>query len=83
MAEESLHEGSEKPLHKAVKVWPGLHWRLQDIRGARAMGYLPWRAVYKEWDQPKRGKRVAVCRAGRAEPAKRFDIRHGATGLES
>jgi hypothetical protein len=32
-------EGSERPLHETVKAKSGLHWRLQDVRGARAMGY--------------------------------------------
>lgn len=31
----------EKPLHEAVRVKPGLHWRLQDTGDARAMECLP------------------------------------------
>lgn len=46
------------------------------------MECLPWRAAYREWDQPKREKWVAVSRAGRAESSKLFDVRPGALGLE-
>ena len=31
----SLQEGSESPLHEAVKVKPGLCWRPQDVRDAK------------------------------------------------
>lgn len=37
---ESLSGGQEWPLHEAVTVKPGLHWILQDIRDARAVGSL-------------------------------------------
>jgi len=51
---KSLHGGPEKPLHGAVKVKPGLCWRPQDVRDARAVGYLPRRAAHRKWNQPKR-----------------------------
>lgn len=46
MAAEALHGGPEEPVHEAVKVKPGLHWRLRDVRGARVVGYLPGRAAH-------------------------------------
>ena len=36
-----LHGSPEKPLCEAVKVKPGLLWRPQNVRDARAVGYLP------------------------------------------
>jgi hypothetical protein len=44
----SLNEGSERPLHEAVKAKPGLLWRPQNDRDARAMGCLLRKAVNRE-----------------------------------
>lgn len=55
-----MHEGLEKvgdpemPLHKSVKVKPGMQWRPQDSEDARAMRFLARRGAYREWNQPKR-----------------------------
>jgi len=43
---------------EAVKL--KLPWRLQDVRDVRVMGYLPRKAVNREWNQPRRKKFVAV-----------------------
>jgi hypothetical protein len=37
-----------------------LTWRPQDVKDARAMGYLPRKAANREWNQPRRKKFVAV-----------------------
>jgi hypothetical protein len=37
-----------------------LPWRPQDVRNARAMGYLLRKAANGEWNQPKRKNLVAV-----------------------
>jgi hypothetical protein len=55
MAGVSLHGGPERSLCEAVKVKPGLPWRAQELRDARALGYLLRKA-----DQPKRKKCVAL-----------------------
>lgn len=52
-------EGSDTPLHEAVKAKSGFHWRLQGVRGARAMGYLPRRAAHRA--QAKKEKYVAAA----------------------
>ena len=50
----------------------------QDVRDARVAGYLPGKAVNKEWNQPKRKKCVAVNKAERSWISEEdFDIRHG------
>ena len=50
----------ERSLCEAVKMKPGLPWRLQDVGDARAVGSLLRRAADREWNQPKREKCVAV-----------------------
>ena len=37
-----------------------LPWRPQDVRDARAMGYMLRKAANREWNQPRRKKFVAV-----------------------
>jgi hypothetical protein len=39
-----------------------LPWRSQDIRDARAMGYLLRKVANREWDQPRRKKFVIVSK---------------------
>lgn len=39
MSGVSLHGGLERPLCKAMKVKPGLPWRLQDVRDATVRRY--------------------------------------------
>ena len=50
-----------------------MYWRPQDVGDVRAVGYLPRKAAYSEWNPFKRKKCVAVSKAGRAEPSKPFD----------
>ena len=58
-----------------MNLKPGLPRRPQD---ARVLGYLPRRAVTREWNQPRREKRVAVNRAEKSWISEEcFDIRHG------
>lgn len=57
----------------AVEVKHGLCWKFEGVRGVRAMGYLPRRAAYKEWDQPKREEDAEVSKTGKTEPSKLFD----------
>ena len=40
-------------LHESVKLKPGFSWRIQDVRNTSGLGYLPRRAVNREWKQPK------------------------------
>lgn len=51
MWQTSLHEGSE--MARSPKVKSGLLWRTQNIRGARAIIYLPQKAAYRALNQPK------------------------------
>jgi hypothetical protein len=37
-----------------------LPWRPQDVRDARAMGYLLRKAATRKWNQPRKKKFVAV-----------------------
>lgn len=76
LAAEALHEGPEEPLHEAVKVKPGLHWRLRDVRGARAVGYLPERPAYRAQNQTKR----EGCFRDEAKPSKPLDFKHRTVG---
>ena len=70
-----LFEGS---LCEAVKLKPGLPWRLHEVGDARAMGFLPRKAANREWNQPKRKKCVAVNNVEKSwRSEERFDIRHG------
>jgi hypothetical protein len=48
----SLNGGLERPLCEAVKVKSRLPWRPQDVRDARAVGYLQRKAVNREWAHP-------------------------------
>ena len=50
----SLHGGQERPLNESVKVKPGLPWRPQDVRDARALGYLLKRAANTGPNHPKK-----------------------------
>ena len=50
----SLHRGQERPLHESVKVKPGLPWRPQDVRDARALGYLLKKAANTGPNHPKK-----------------------------
>lgn len=54
MTGQSLHEGPDRSLCEAVKVKPGLCWKLQDVRGAGDMGCLPRREANRERNHPKR-----------------------------
>ena len=67
----------ETTLCEAVKVKPRLPWRPQDVRDARAMGYLLRKAASREWNQSKREKCVAVSKAEMSwRSEEHFDIRH-------
>ena len=35
-------------------------WRPQDVKDARAVGYLPRKTAHREWSQPRRKKFVAI-----------------------
>lgn len=48
MTGQFLHEGPERALCEAVKVKPGLCWKLQDVRGDGDMGYFPRRDANRE-----------------------------------
>jgi hypothetical protein len=37
-----------------------LPWRPQDVKDAKALGYLLRKAANREWNQPRRKKSVAV-----------------------
>ena len=37
-----------------------LPWRPNDVKDARALGYLPRKAANREWNQPRRKQFVAV-----------------------
>lgn len=41
------HGDPERSLHEAMEVKLVLHWRPQDVRSTRTVGYLPKRAVSK------------------------------------
>jgi hypothetical protein len=49
-----LHGNPERPLYETVEMKLGLSWSLQDVGHARAMGYLPRKAVNKVCNQPVR-----------------------------
>lgn len=73
-----LTGGLERPFCEDVKVKLGLPWRLQDAGDARVMGYLPRKTANREWNQPKREKRVTVKKveqSWRSEAC--FDARPG------
>jgi hypothetical protein len=55
--------GSQTPEQETVKL--KLLWICQDVRDARAMGYLLRKAANREWNQPKRKNCVAVNEAER------------------
>jgi hypothetical protein len=56
--------GSQTFLQNDIKL--KLPWRPQDIRDARAVGYLLRKAANREWNQPKRKNYAAVNKAGRS-----------------
>ena len=61
-----------------MKLKPGLPWRTEDIREARALGYLLRSTSDREWNHPRRKKCVAVHKAeGSWTSEELFDIRHG------
>ena len=68
------------PRHWNKKLYHSvvLPWIPQDVRDARATGYLLRKATNREWKQPKGKKFVAVNKDEKSwrseEP---FDIRHG------
>ena len=57
-------------MHDSVKGKPGLPWRPQDVKDARAMGYLPRRAAKRKWEQPRREKCAVVNRGGKSRELK-------------
>ena len=67
MGQRSLQKGPEKtgnperPSNEAMKVKPGLHWRLEDVADARAMGYLSRRDTHRKWNQEKERERERCC----------------------
>jgi hypothetical protein len=54
-----------RPLHKVVKVTPGLHWEPQDVGDAVAMEHLP--RTSRVWNQPKTKKYITVRKSGYQE----------------
>ena len=50
--------GSQTLEQEVMKLW--MPWRFQDIRDARAMGYMLRKAANREWNQPRRKQFVAV-----------------------
>ena len=53
------HRGQEAFKGHCVKLWRwslDWFWDPQDVRGAKAVGYLPRIAVHWEWNQPERQK---------------------------
>ena len=74
----SLNGGLRRPLHEAVKLNPGISWRIQDVGNVRVMRFLMNKATNREWNQPKRNKCVAVNKTKRSWRSEEcFDIRHG------
>lgn len=75
MAEESLHEGPERPLCKAMKTKPAVHWGLQHVRDNK-----PWDALQegllKDMEPSRGGGGAKVSKHERKEPSKSFDILH-------
>jgi hypothetical protein len=56
--------GSQTLEQEVMKLW--LPWRFQDIRDARAMGYLLRKAANREWNQPRRKNCVIVNKPERS-----------------
>ena len=55
-----------------------LPWIPQDVRDARATGYLLRKAANREWKQPKGKKFAAVNKDEKSwRSEEHFDIRHG------
>jgi hypothetical protein len=52
--------GSQTLKQEAITL--KLPWRTQDVRDARAVRYLLWKAANREWKQPRRKKFVAVSK---------------------
>lgn len=83
-AEQYLQEGLKRarnhewPLFKGERE-AGNILETKDVRGARAVEYLPRRATHREWSQPKGQKCIAISEVGSAEPSKFFNSRHGVT----
>lgn len=78
MAGESLHGSPEWPFHEAVKVKPGLHWRSQHVRHARAVVHLPQKATRQARNQRKTETHAEANDTGRTGlPEEHFDIRYG------
>lgn len=64
--------GPERPLSKAMKVKPGLRWRLPS---------LPGRATYWVWNQPKR-QMCCSQQNWKGGAIKTFAIRRGAIPID-
>lgn len=75
----SLYRGPEGPLYKAVKEKPGMLWGPQEVRDARAMGYVLRGPANRTWSQPKRKKRVCCSQQSwkELEICRPFNIRYG------
>ena len=78
IAGRALQKKAERPLCEAVKVKPGLPWRPQEVRDARALEYLLRRAANREWNLPKRKNYVEVNKTERNwRREEHFGIRFG------
>lgn len=67
-------------LYEVVKAKPGLYWRPQEAGDGRVVGVSTTtceESHIQGWNQLKGEKCVAVSNAGRMEPSKPCDIRHG------
>jgi hypothetical protein len=51
-----MHGGLKEPLHEAVEMKLGLHWKPQDVGDSKTMDYLQRRAANRKWNQPTRKK---------------------------
>ena len=73
--------GSQTFLQNDIKL--KLPWRPQDIRDARAVGYLLRKAANREWNQPKRKNCAAINQAERNWRSEKYiDIRHSDAEFE-
>jgi hypothetical protein len=80
----SLNGGLENPLCEAVKLMPGLSWRFQEVRDARAMGYLLKKGIdNREWKQPMRKKCATDNKAERVGDPRRCGVWSLSAGFRS
>lgn len=63
-----LLRGPGRPLCEAMNVELGLQWGPQDVRGARAVGYQPRRAVTRSGAMLRDRSGLEVSQAGRWGP---------------